>query len=128
MLEQTETFASAMTVTVSLTHLEIAKVATGLVRKMPSEWVQSGVVPFYSPRALALVLAGVEAVPHQATWMETVPRYAKLVGPVPPPLQALAVHSPPPPLADLEGHHEYCCNNPWGDISGWSEIKTQFMR
>jgi len=44
-----------------LTHREIARVATGLVRKTPFGCVQNGVGPF-SSRVLAPVWAGVEAV------------------------------------------------------------------
>ena len=43
-----------------------ATVATGLVKKTPSEWIQKGVMPFCSHRALALVCALVwEAVLYQ---------------------------------------------------------------
>jgi len=49
-----------------LTHPEIARVATGLVRKTPFGCVQVGVVAFFS-RVLAPVWAGVEAVFDHAT-------------------------------------------------------------
>ena len=112
-----------------LTPREIARVATGLVRKTPFEWVQNGVGPFRF-RVLALAQAGVEAVLDrevEAKWMETALRQAGLVGSVSPPRRALAVRSLPS-LVDLGGHEECCCDNPLSDISVVRVIKLNLLK